>query len=709
MIKSFYKTLLPGLVAVVLLGSVAFSVNTPVASAQAMSQQQAAETIQGLQQQLMALIAQLTQILANLQTQTLQPNLTLDSACLVLDRNLQMGDRDIFTNGEVTKLQRFLADTLGLNRADYVTGYFGQSTRNLLSQFQSQHGLAASGWADERTITQIARYGDRDGCGPTKPYHGVNTIQITSPNGGEQWEVGTMNTITWSPYDPNSGINSAKDVTAYLIPEGKGETVRIIPSGKASIHWEGLVTWADYSDTGAKLATPGRYYIKIINNKTGAQDTGDAPFTLLPRSVDLKLNGSDGPITADVSQPVRASWSATNVSRCEIHNAYPDLSLQQQVGVVPLSGSRDVYLHPSTGPTLYCYRSDGSARYDSVQVNVQPSTAVAALKVISPSGGEQIDPNKEWQIKVNISGLKSLSIALYKNDQWLAWIMKDISTAGQPTNNFDWVHVHTPAARMFPELKNGSAAIYKIYATGQKADGGGYVDDKSDSPFSFSGTTPPDDPTVPVITRVEPSVLIPGKMATAYGTNITFNISLDIDGKSLGYVSYNTGKVEFTVPNLPSGDYGLRITNKTTGASHTRAVTVGATVAPVPTGSLFVTPCTPGLGKSTTDPKNSVICDQTVSWTTTWPLPNMNTSGIRVVITGDFPYASTEYIAGTLIGSPATFWVTTGTYKATLYNGTTKLDEKAFVITAPTAQTQRLDQMASVLEGLKTVLQTIGR
>jgi len=68
MIKSLYKTLLPGLVAVVLLGSVAFSVNTPVASAQAMSAQQTTETIQRLQQQLMALIAQLTQMLANLQT-----------------------------------------------------------------------------------------------------------------------------------------------------------------------------------------------------------------------------------------------------------------------------------------------------------------------------------------------------------------------------------------------------------------------------------------------------------------------------------------------------------------------------------------------------------------------------------------------------------------------------------------------------------------
>ncbi len=51
MIKFLYKTLLPGLVAVVLLGSVAFSVNTPVASAQAMSAQQTTETIKQLQAQ----------------------------------------------------------------------------------------------------------------------------------------------------------------------------------------------------------------------------------------------------------------------------------------------------------------------------------------------------------------------------------------------------------------------------------------------------------------------------------------------------------------------------------------------------------------------------------------------------------------------------------------------------------------------------------
>jgi len=51
MIKSLYKTLLPGLVAVVLLGSVAFSVNTPVASAQE-SEQQIAEMIKQLQAQI---------------------------------------------------------------------------------------------------------------------------------------------------------------------------------------------------------------------------------------------------------------------------------------------------------------------------------------------------------------------------------------------------------------------------------------------------------------------------------------------------------------------------------------------------------------------------------------------------------------------------------------------------------------------------------
>ncbi len=125
-----------------------------------------------------------------------------------------------------------------------------------------------------------------------------------------------------------------------------------------------------------------------------------------------------------------------------------------------------------------------------------------------------------------------------------------------------------------------------------------------------------------------------------------------------------------------------------------------------PTGSISaINPCTPGLGKSATDPANATICDQTISWNTA------NASDVKTVITGDSPYTTASfpngYAAGTGISGSGTFWVTTGAYKATLYSGTTKLDEENFTITTPTAQNKALNQMANVLKGLQNLLKNI--
>ena len=307
-----------------------------------------------------------------------------------------------------------------------------------------------------------------------------SNITVTAPNGGEQWEIGTMNTITWAPYNPNTGVNPSQDVIATLVGTayGSGDQV-IVPSGKASIHWEGHVL----NERGETvMARPGSYYIKLINKKTGATDSSNAPFTLLPRSVDLKINGSDGPVSVDTSRPVMLTWSASNVARCEIHNAYPDASRQQQIGSVPLSGSREAYLHtsPGWGPTLYCYRSDGSARYDSVQVNSTPTAS--ALQITHPNGGEALWLNSTQDIVWKQTGLNHMSIALYKNDQWYEWIYKDVGPDAVASGHINWNPLSLANSATLPSL----GKVFKIYITGKKSDGTGYVDDKSDSPFSFT-------------------------------------------------------------------------------------------------------------------------------------------------------------------------------------------------------------------------------
>ncbi len=305
-----------------------------------------------------------------------------------------------------------------------------------------------------------------------------DSITVTAPNGGEVWEVGTMNTITWSPYSyyPTE-VNPPSQVTAYLVYPSSGGIQReykIIPSGKASIHWEGDISAGGVST----MAQPGTYTIRVVNNVTGASDTSDRPFTIVKKSVDLKINGSDGPLTLDTSKPVTLSWTAPSSDRCEIHNAYPDSSRLTQIGSVSSSGSRTAYLHTGWGPTLYCYRGEKNVS-DSVTVN-PVTTEKASVRVDSPNGGEKVPLRGNSYIRWTEKGLGPVDIALYMNDKWLGWINNSVTPDGAVT----W----DPSAYRMVTENYLAGNVFKIYITGKKSDGSGYVDDKSDAPFSITST-----------------------------------------------------------------------------------------------------------------------------------------------------------------------------------------------------------------------------
>jgi PKD repeat protein len=308
-------------------------------------------------------------------------------------------------------------------------------------------------------------------------------ITITAPNGGEQWEAGTMNTITWTPYSyyPTE-VNPSNQVSAYLVPEGKGSSGKIVPSGKASIHWEGQIL--DDVTGLENPPLPGAYRIRVVNNVTGATDTSDAPFTIIPKSVDLKLAESDGPISVWAGGSVAARWTS-NSTGCELHNAVLQSSPGTYPAQIPPSGSAAIIPSVGTGGvTIMCTKHDGSRVFDTVFIN--PIASISSLQIVTPNGGEVFDPRKTLSILFRYSGLSSYSAALYKNDQWKTWIVKDNPLSGSGQQSLDW----QGPGDFVTGLGTGdnAGAIFKIYVTGQRSDRQGYVDDKSDATFSFAPT-----------------------------------------------------------------------------------------------------------------------------------------------------------------------------------------------------------------------------
>ncbi len=359
-------------------------------------------------------------------------------------------------------------------------------------------------------------------------------IKVLVPNGGEKWELGVTNSVTWSPYGYNPDVNPSKDVSAYLETRNEKGTFttlgRVEESGKASIHW---ITGDLNSQNGTfSQVAPGSYYIRIVNNKTGDTDRSDAPFTILPRPVDVKVNGSDGPVSLTNNQKVKVSWSSTGGrNTCELSGVRKTPTGNNYIEDLAGSGSLELYAAVSSNYAnaieLRCSKNNESitAVYDIVSVNVKNSAS--SVRVITPNGGEVIDAAKEMKLKFTAAGIKTYSAALYKNDQFKYWIAKDQVASGTNIGK-SWY-----PAKVLEGLGEGdnAGAIYKIYVTAQKSDGTGYVDDKSDKPFSFVGT-----PAKPLITFTSSQ----GGSASSPTTTLTWVVA----NATRCYLSYGSTQTE---------------------------------------------------------------------------------------------------------------------------------------------------------------------
>ncbi|MBI3442597.1 MAG: peptidoglycan-binding protein [Candidatus Sungbacteria bacterium] len=312
----------------------------------------------------------------------------------------------------------------------------------------------------------------------------TRSLTLTAPNGGQQWQINSLHTITWTPYDPNSGINPAKDVTAYLerLVNGQYVTVgKIIEAGKASIHWIGEI------DTYGNYPPPGDYYIRIVNNRTGESDRSDNPFTLVPAGTlgaDIKVNGSDGPITIPAGgADYVVSWQS-RASSCSIYNnAASDSGGAQLTNLRPI-GSQVMHFTENSQAyaqyiSLECLSK--SPIEGSASDNVQLLPSAAPLTILSPNGGENIDLSQSYAVTWKVTAdIGKVSIALYKNDKWFAWITPSYAvSAGK--NFYTW----TPSQTI--SQSDIGSSVFKIYMIGYK-NSGGTVEDKSDAPFSIVTT-----------------------------------------------------------------------------------------------------------------------------------------------------------------------------------------------------------------------------
>ncbi len=312
-------------------------------------------------------------------------------------------------------------------------------------------------------------------------------ISVTVPNGGEKWEPQTLNTIQWSPYGYNPNVNPVDDMSVFLEKKVGSQFVTVgrveADGGKASIHWMGSIR---ENGTGNwTYPTPGEYYIRVVNDVTGSSDRSDAPFTILALPVDLKVNASNGPINISDNQRIVLTWVSRGMDNCQIFNVRtafngPDIAIRN----LPASGKLEAYSRLYDGysgvASIFCQASEGS-RYGYDNVTLYRAWVTPQLNLSSNNTGENITIGKPVQITWSQAGISDVAIALYKDDKFFKWISKSVGGSRERAGTYSW----TPNAATVGQNATTTGAVYKLYITGQKADGTGYLDDRSDAPFRF--------------------------------------------------------------------------------------------------------------------------------------------------------------------------------------------------------------------------------
>jgi hypothetical protein len=254
----------------------------------------------------------------------------------------------------------------------------------------------------------------------------------------------------------------------------------------------------DAATNGGQYANPGQYYIRVVNNLTGESDRSDRPFTILPRPLKVKVNGSETPFAVnDVNQPITVSWeSVPGVYGCQISGLKNVSFSTQQPSSGSVSGLIE-YQVQQGGGSSYGVHVQCTRNLNGVPTRIAVSApfyinyslpTTASLQITSPNGGESFLANESMQVKIawRMEGITTpISVALYKDDKWLMWLEKNLYLDKSMDGTYSYIWAPGAKGPALPALTQGVNSGYKIYITGQKADGTGYVEDKSDAPFSY--------------------------------------------------------------------------------------------------------------------------------------------------------------------------------------------------------------------------------
>ncbi|MFA3781564.1 hypothetical protein ABRY23_00700 [Melioribacteraceae bacterium 4301-Me] len=211
------------------------------------------------------------------------------------------------------------------------------------------------------------------------------SVQVIKPNGGEDWEAGTKQNITWSA----SGVSKVK----IELTTDKGFTWTTLIDSVAGGAWE----W----DISQSLNST-QCQIRISDaSDNSISDISDATFTISPIKF-IRVTQPTGPATFKDSDPITITWESSGIKTVGIKYTttnglghYPDIP--QFYPLVDKIANQGFYTTsfsiPSDQYYVVVYNADegsnGAPSARSIGNFTIIKTETPTITVTSPNGGEQ--------------------------------------------------------------------------------------------------------------------------------------------------------------------------------------------------------------------------------------------------------------------------------------------------------------------------------